>query len=86
MKIDYKDSLVRLIIAVPLNILLLECFIEQNREELAFLGGAFATVTLVLIAKVFWRGARWQIGLATLLAAVPARVLFQTLKLWLRGY
>ena len=87
-KVEIKDSLVRLIIGAALNALLWACFIEQNSEryEMAFPGGAFAVVTLILIGRVFWRGARWQHVVATLLAAVPVLVLFHTVKLWLRGY
>jgi len=87
-KVATKDSSVRLVIAAGLNALLWLCFIEQNSEryELVFFGGAFAIVTVMLIGRVFWRGAGWQIILATLLAVVPARVMFQTLRLCIRGY
>jgi len=87
-KVDTKDSSVRLIVAATLNVLLWSCFIEQNsgNYELGFFGGAFAIVTVMLIGRVFWRGARWQMVLAAVLVAVPVRVMFQTLKLCIRGY
>jgi hypothetical protein len=93
----HRDCSVRLLIGLFINLAMLKPVFESIgggqtgwtnglHFELALIGGAAAVVTLILIARVFWRGASWQQVAAALLTPVPLIVLFDAFRYWLRDY
>ena len=93
----HRDCSIRLLIGLFINLVMLKPVFEtlgigdSSRsggisEHLALVGGAIAGVTLVLIARVYWRGLSWQQIGAVLLTPVPALVIFVALRFWLNSY
>ena len=93
----HRDCSIRLIIGLVINLAMLEPVFETLGTgdfsmahglnlQIALIGGAAAIVTLVLIARVFWRGASWQQVAAVLLTPIPVILLFDAFRYWLRGY
>jgi hypothetical protein len=92
-----RDCSIRLIIALFINLAMLKPVFDTLGTsnfsmagglnlQIALIGGAAAVVTLILIARVFWRGVSWQQIAAVLLTPIPVILLFVAVRYWLRSY
>jgi hypothetical protein len=85
-----RDSTVRLLIGLLINLTLLKpafAALESGLNlEIALFSGAAAVVTMILLARVLWRGVSWQQVPAVLLTTIPAILLFDVLRFWSSDY
>ena len=62
----------------------------DSHFQIALIGGIAAVISLILSARVLWRGVSWQQVAAGLLVLMPAafllRIVFTIVRMLIRGY
>ena len=82
-----KEGLARLVGALVLNAVLYFITIRlalwsgiEREFRLNLVGSFVATLALVLVLPVFWRGEPWHAPVALLLVALPGFIMFSVLR------
>jgi hypothetical protein len=98
-----RDCYVRLIIGFLINLTIIlpalgavitgfhyAADIGNSQFLIALIGGIGATISLILTARVFWRGISWQQTIAALLVPMPvillSAIFWFCIRYWTKGY